>query len=455
MVDAINNNPNSSFKAALYPKFARMTIGDAKRFLSPVRPPRHNQGSAVPVGANEYFFNYVDNNYITGLSNVAAFPNLTNASNQIAHDQKENHSIYPTTNIIKFPVFDVTQLCSSWAPAVTSAMSISVSRWAGQFVNFSLQFVLDCDILGDSCVERTPLSAYQLFWTYHPPDFKSWDRPGDENSERANFMQAPRADFKRENCENNRCYTGLTNCGRHWALTGNCNPGDLEVVCPIYFLYNWRWIKSHLWEVGAVTSSITVYSSLFSYNGGVYSGYWMDKSTITTPSTNNAVDNTNNGATKSDLQESWGTILGMLDVTIIGWGQKQLNISNDSSMYKEKLNRWWWVIPQFGINWGIKYDNCNADGKNCVDDFKEVNDKNNEIKLNSLIVTGAGINKTDSKNILMTEVQQTEIGNGGFMKFNRRFDDCNIESNAVGAVPYNFVPLPHRTPEPTAVQENQ
>lgn len=58
MVDAINNNPNSPFKATLYPKFAKMKIGDAKRFLSPVRPPQHHQGSAVPVGANEYFFQF-------------------------------------------------------------------------------------------------------------------------------------------------------------------------------------------------------------------------------------------------------------------------------------------------------------------------------------------------------------------------------------------------------------
>ncbi|EAY04911.1 hypothetical protein TVAG_016830 [Trichomonas vaginalis G3] len=80
MVDAINSNSNSPFKATLYPKFAGMTIGNAKRFLSPVCPPRRNQGSAVPVGANENFFDTVDKNYITGLSNVAAFPTLTNAS---------------------------------------------------------------------------------------------------------------------------------------------------------------------------------------------------------------------------------------------------------------------------------------------------------------------------------------------------------------------------------------
>ncbi|EAY20906.1 hypothetical protein TVAG_437320 [Trichomonas vaginalis G3] len=326
MVDAINSNSNSPFKATLYPKFAGMTIGQAKRFLSPVRPPKHHQGSAIPVGANEYFFNFVDKSYITGLTNIAAFPEWHNASNQL------DSPIKPNRTTIVFPVYDVTKLCSSWAPAVTSAMSISVSRcssWAGQFVNFSLQFVLDCDILGDSCVERTPLNAYQLFWTYHPPDFESWDKPGNSNSERENSMQAPRADFKRENCENNRCYPGLTNCKHHWALTGSCNPGDPETGYPIYFLYNWRWIKSHLWEVGAVTSSITVYQSLFSYEDGVYSSYWEG-----------------NNVTR----ESVGEILGMLDVTIIGWGQGRLNLSADDSMYKKQLQRWWWVIPHFGID---------------------------------------------------------------------------------------------------------
>ncbi|EAY04912.1 hypothetical protein TVAG_016840 [Trichomonas vaginalis G3] len=293
-------------------------------------------------------------------------------------------------------------------------MSISVSRWAGQFVNFSLQYVLDCDILGDSCVERTPLNAYQLFWTYHPPDYKSWDKPGDSDSERTNFMQAPRADFKRENCENNRCYPGLTNCKHHWALTGSCNPGDPETGCPIYFLYNWRWIKSHLWEVGAVTSSITVYPSLFSYEGGIYSSYWDE-----------------DGKTRND----WDKIIGMLDVTIIGWGQNDLNLNKNHADNVIPLQRWWWVIPHFGADWGTIYGGSN------------------DVELESLIITGTGIFKTEGDK-LITELNQSEVGKGGFMRFNRRFDDCNIESQAVGAVPYNFVPLPHRTPAPTEFQEN-
>ncbi|EAY07094.1 hypothetical protein TVAG_342580 [Trichomonas vaginalis G3] len=424
MVDAINNDPNAPFKATLYPKFAKMTVGDAKRFLSPVRPPPQNHGSAVPVGANEEFFNWVDNNYITGLTNVVAFNGWNNASNQDA-DQSHisgGRSIRPNTSIVKFPVFDVTKLCSSWAPAVTSAMTISVSRWAGQFVNFSLQYVLDCDMLGDSCIERTPLNAYQLFWTYHPPDFDSWDRPGDEHSERKESMQAPRSDFKRANCANNRCYPGLTGCKRHWALTGSCNPGDPETGCPIYFLYNWRWIKSHLWEVGAVTSSITVYQTLFSYQDGVYSSYYKSA-----------------GGDGFDNQG----ILGMLDVTIIGWGQKELNLSTNNELYTKELQRYWWVIPHFGVKFGVKYDPCDVNSHKCVDRAlvaesgkTKVTTKDDQIRIDTLNIAGYG-----------GGVQSDSVK--GFIKFNRRFDDCNIESHAVGAVPYNFVPLPHRTPSPT------
>ncbi|EAX95121.1 hypothetical protein TVAG_033410 [Trichomonas vaginalis G3] len=428
IVDAINNDPNAPFKAKLYPKFAKMTVGDARRFLSPVRPPPQNQGSAVPVGANEEFFNWVDKNYITGLTNVAAYPNDVNASNQNSKNYsgtQPGRSIYPHVEKVKFPVFDVTKLCSSWAPAVTSAMTISVSRWAGEFVNFSLQYVLDCDILGDSCVERTPLNAYQLFWTYHPPDFDSWDKPGDEHSERTSYMQAPRSDFNRENCADNRCYPGLTNCKRHWALTGSCNPGDAETGCPIYFLYNWRWIKSHLWEVGAVTSSITVYRSLFTYNGSVYSGYFK-------PDTGDTVVGNNTG---------WGQILGMLDVTIVGWGQTKLNLSTDSSLNTQSLQRWWWVIPHFGSDFGIHYDFCKGD-TNCKTNKTAISHENDQIKLASdsgqLYITG-----------LTDDWQDGTTNKKGFMQFNRRFDDCNIESQAVGAVPYNFVPLPHRTPSPT------
>lgn len=408
LVDAINNDPKAPYAAKLYPKFSKMTIGEAKRFLSPVRPPPQNHGSAVPVGANEEFFNWVDTNYITGLTNIAAFPTQNNASNQVAYK--------PTVDKMQFPVFDVAQLCSSWAPAVTAAMTVSVSRWASQFVNFSLQYVLDCDMLGDSCIERTPLNAYQLFWTYNPPDYNSWDTPGSSTSERATYMQAPRSDFRRENCQNNRCYPGLTGCKHYWALTGSCNPGDPVTGCPIYFLYNWRWIKSHLWEVGAVTSSITVYSSLFTYAEGVYSGYWQT-----------------DGSTH---QSTWGTILGMLDVTIIGWGQNELNLSTDATKYTKNLYRYWWVIPHFGSDFGISYPACNT--TTCKDNATLVTSSTDQIKLGTIKITG-----------LYSGAQTGGKNYKGFMKFNRRFDDCNIESHAVGAVPYNFVPLPYRTPSPT------
>lgn len=152
-------------------------------------------------------------------------------------------------------------------------------------------------------------------------------------------MQAPRSDFSRENCNNNRCYPGLSGCKHHWALTGSCDPGAPETGCPLYFLYNWRYIKSHLWEVGAVTSSITVYSSLFTYGGGIYSGYWKNDDSIKIEG-NEAIN------------EGWGEILGMLDVTIIGWGQDQLNLSSTSG-YSTKLKRWWWVIPIFELILGL------------------------------------------------------------------------------------------------------
>ena len=89
--------------------------------------------SAVPVGANENFMHNIDKQYITGLTNLdyakhkdehnETLINIYAGPNQY-HTHQDNTN--PTKNI-KFPVFDVTKLCSSWAPAVTSAMSISVS----------------------------------------------------------------------------------------------------------------------------------------------------------------------------------------------------------------------------------------------------------------------------------------------------------------------------------------
>ena len=88
----------------------------------------------------------------------------------------------------------------------------------------------------------------------------------------------------------------------------------------------------------------------------------------------------------------------------------------------------------------------------CADNWKLINSNDDQIGLNgSLMVTGSEVYSEENNNILSQNTNDIK----GFMKFNRRFDDCNIESQAVGAVPYNFVPLPHRTPEETPRQESQ
>jgi hypothetical protein len=392
LVDSINNNPRSTFTATLNPKFAKMTIGDAKRFLSPIRPVPQNHGSAIPVGANENFFHNLDKNYITGYTNAKAAKG--NNTLKILYGGPHQTDLEPQDRF-KFPVYDVTQLCSSWAAAVTSAMSISVSRWAGKFVNFSLQYVLDCDMLGDACIERTPLNAYQIFWERYPPASDSWDMPGNGGSERSLPTDPPRSDFTKNNCLDFNCYPGLPGCVRNWALTGSCNPGDPETNCPIYFLYNWRWIKSHLWEVGAVTSSIVVHPTLFTYSTGVYTS-----------------NTTNNDP------------IGMLDVTIIGWGQALLNLSSYDESYSMTNLRWWWVIPHFGDYLTTSLFTPGNEGGNVED--------------GSYLYDATSLRTDKNK----------ELGKA-VMKFNRRFDDCNIESHAVGAVPFNFIPHPWRTPEET------
>jgi len=401
MIDKINSNLKASYKAVLNPKFAKMTVGDVKCFLSPIRPVPNNHGSAVPVGANENFMHNIDKQYIVGYTNLDMAGSTTANKQLLAGPAAYN---IPDYTHLKFPVFDVTKLCSSWAAAVTSAMTISVSRWSETFINFSLQYVLDCDMLGDSCIERTPLNAYQLFWERHPPNYESWDSPGitgAQGSERTNPTDPPREDFTVDHCKDESCYPGLTNCAHHWALTGSCNPGDAETNCPIYFLYNWRWIKSHLWEVGAVTSSIVVHPDLFSYGSGVYSSEGADAA------------------------------IGMLDVTIIGWGQDWLNLSDSEESYNKTKIRWWWVIPHLGA-------------------FRGAN--------SGLFLTGAGTGTNykqgnyvyDAQTGIRTQAtgSTTELEKSLIM-FNRRFDDCNIESHAVGAVPFNFVPHPWRTPEET------
>ena len=414
LIDRINNNPRSSFKAGLNTKFAKMTIGVAKRFLSPIRPIQNNHASAVPVGANENFMHNVDRQYITGITNIR-MPHKTYTKEDIdlvaGPGQFEANIQRDAYSRIQFPIYDVTKLCSSWASAVTSAMSISVSRWAYDFINFSLQYVLDCDILGDACIERTPLNAYQLFWERHPPSADTWDVPGDGNSERWYPTDAPRSDFTRANCADNSCYPGKT-CAHHWALTGSCNPGDAETACPIYFLYNWRYIKSHLWEVGAVTSSIVVHPSLFSYQGGVYSS--LGETELPGPDA-----------------EFPDTAIGMLDVTIIGWGQTVLNLSSYDDSYNYTKLRWWYVIPHFGEFISEPKGEPMFFYKSETNTYEDLIDGTYTFDASQL------------RGPVHIDIERSLI------KFNRRFDDCNIESHAVGAAPYNFVPHPYRTPEPT------
>ena len=76
LVDRINRDPHSSFKATLYPQFSRMTVGEAKRFLGPVRKPptRKSHGSPRPIGANENSFVNLDMRVLTGYYKIDGTP---------------------------------------------------------------------------------------------------------------------------------------------------------------------------------------------------------------------------------------------------------------------------------------------------------------------------------------------------------------------------------------------
>jgi len=367
LVKSINENPKSTFKAVYYPKFASMRLRDFKRFLSPVRKAPEVHASARPVGFSERSFHNSDKRMFTGIykevicshSRDGEYNDWHEFSDEVESIQDGEESIfekngkvypkhqfdctkndnvqiqykvqYPGENV-PFPVFDNTQLCSSWASAVTSAMSTTLSRWSNENVNLSIQFLLDCDILGDPCMERPPLSAYEQFWRRYIPLSDRWRNP-------ENPLETPHHQLTKEICDNYKsCYPGEQNCKRHAVLTGLCEPGNqLSGTCPIYFLYNWRWIKSHLAEVGAVTSSILVRPDFFTYRNGTY---------------------------KSDMSQE---ILGMLDVTIIGWGQSMINLIQTSTTIEEK-QRWWYVIPHLGIDFGLT----------CKELLSPIEQKNNE-----------------------------------------------------------------------------
>jgi len=467
LVRSINENPKSTFKAVYYPKFGSMRLKDFKRFLSPVRKAPEVHSSARPVGFSERSFYNSDKRMFTGIKKeviCSETPNdrLKDTDYDEWHrfsDDIENQKIdnkypasqfdcsmenikdtdvkirytiqYPgetkssTVPIVPFPVFDSTKLCSSWAPAVTSAMSTTLTRWSNTQVNLSIQFLLDCDILGDSCLERPPLTAYEQFWRRYIPYADSWENPSDP-------LRTPHHQLTQEICNNYRsCYPGMHSCKRQIALTGVCEPGVQQYgTCPIYFLYNWRWIKSHLAEVGAVTSSILVRPSFFSYVSGTYS-------------------------TLSFLNQD---ILGMLDVTIIGWGQKSINLTRTTTGTSPNDNeRWWYVIPHLGTNFGLT----------CKELFDKMDGNTNPFDITDTFKVSASVSMKWDKRI-KTGTDPSEIqfvfGEGiicdtsnvennyaqtGVMKFIRRYDDSNIESQAVGAVPYNFIPMPWRTLQPT------
>jgi len=289
LVDKINNNKNSTFKAKLYPKFANMKVRDFKKFLSPIRKVTSHQ-SPIPIETIDPFNESSDFEslpfYFTGI-----FPSGDNITVQYPADENGTLS-FPIT------VYDVTEFCSSWAPAVTSAMSITLSRWSSSVVNLSVQFLLDCDILGDPCIERSPASAYEQFWRRYIPTTENW---------RDFSITPPSSQLNKAICDQfNVCYPGIENCRRELVMTGVCDSNNEEPgACPIYYLYNWKMIQASLLEVGAVTSSILVGQSFLTYEYGVY-------------------------------EEEVVTPLGFLDVTIIGW-----------------INDYWYIIPHLGLDFGL------------------------------------------------------------------------------------------------------
>jgi hypothetical protein len=116
-------------------------------------------------------------------------------------------------------------------------------------------------------------------------------------------------------------------------------------------------------------------------------------------------------------------------------GQTEVNLSEkagNTAMY----NIWSYVIRHFGHDWG---ETCGAI-------FGNLGDSNPE---------------------LLPRVDCGDDANSfsGIMRFNRRFDDSSIESQAVGAIPFNFQPdaaplpkstspFPNSTPMPPGGNNN-
>lgn len=66
LADKINNNPKSTFKTWLNPKFTNLTIDDIKHHLSAVLKTSPKHGSPQPIGADSSKYN---EHNITGYTN--------------------------------------------------------------------------------------------------------------------------------------------------------------------------------------------------------------------------------------------------------------------------------------------------------------------------------------------------------------------------------------------------
>lgn len=189
---------------------------------------------------------------------------------------------------LKLSIYDNKYLCTTWAAAVVSALSLSYSIHAKKYFNFSLQFMLDCDIYGDPCYHRSGYRAYLPFSLRMIPQSDRWDQPTDP------LRQPPEGIG--DICVSIDCFPGFKNCPRTSVMGGFCDStkGSFE-YCKVHKLNYWKWMKSFLWEVGPITSTIVVDQNFFTYSGGVL--------------------------TKNI--EHGNHDLGMLEVTIIGWGQKE------------------------------------------------------------------------------------------------------------------------------------
>lgn len=134
--------------------------------------------------------------------------------------------------------------------------------------------------------------------------------------------------------------------------------------------------------MSAVTSTILVSPSFFTYRSGIY------------------------------VPDAGEEIIGSLEVTIIGWGRKAYNISTNPSSKVD--DRFWIVIQHLGRDFGASLG---------------------EIQMSVCTETSCyRSNRISDWNSLSSCSSKK-----GFMMIHRRFDALGIESNAVGAVPVSFV----------------